>query len=81
MKKKHQKLFLLEQHHHKAETTVVEDHSGFSFEKEILFLAGGMLVGTCEKTVCYRIAAKSPSMHTIRQVLKTSFRQNIFIMN
>lgn len=80
MRKKQQKHFLLEEQD-KVETTVMEDHSVFSFEKEILFLAGGRLVGICEKTVCYRIAAKSPSMHTIRQVLKTSFRQNIFIIN
>lgn len=63
------------------EITVVEGHSVFSFEKETFFLAGERLIGTCENTVCYRIAAKSPSMYTIRQVLKPSFRQNTFTMN
>uniref|UniRef100_A0A8D0ESX5 Carbonic anhydrase n=1 Tax=Strix occidentalis caurina TaxID=311401 RepID=A0A8D0ESX5_STROC len=78
---KHQKRFLLGEEQDKVETTALEDHSVFSFEKEILSLAGGRLVGTCEKAVCSRIAAKSPSMHTIRQVLKASFRQNVFIIN
>lgn len=63
------------------EPTVVEDHGVLPFAKGILCLAGGRLVGTCEKAVRYRIAAKSPSMHTIRQVIKTSFRKNIFVMN
>lgn len=48
------------------EITVAEDHSVFSFEKETFFLAGERVIGTCENTVCYGIAAKSPSMHTIR---------------
>ena len=81
MKKQHQKHFLLGEEQAKVETTVVEGHGVFSFEKEIHFWAGRRLLGTREKAVRYRIAAKPPSMHTIRQVLQTSFRQHTFITN